>query len=151
MLWNAFKEVVVYTMVHFRKKYTYSSLFPSPLSYMLEQLRFLSKVPLVWHNISLKLTDSLTQIVRIRRKNTTLKFWIQIPWSSTIFFPVFSLEPVCCKKQQKSSWPVTGLWNRGPLKIRQYQTSGMATKRMYFVRDHVWLETPQSILPLIHV
>ena len=27
------------------------------------------------------------------------------------------LEPVCCKKQQKSSWPVTGLWNRGPLKI----------------------------------
>ena len=30
---------------------------------MLEQLRFLSKVPLVWHNISLKLTDSLTQIM----------------------------------------------------------------------------------------
>ena len=26
------------------------------------------------------------------------------------------LEPVCCKKQQKSSWPVTGLGNRGPLK-----------------------------------
>ena len=26
-------------------------------------------------------------------------------------------EPVCCKKQQKSSWPVTGLWNRGHLKI----------------------------------
>ena len=27
------------------------------------------------------------------------------------------LEPVCCKKQQKkSSWPVTGLQNRGPLK-----------------------------------
>jgi hypothetical protein len=30
----------------------------------------------------------------------------------------YMLEPVCCKKQQKkSSWPVTGLWNRGPLKI----------------------------------
>ena len=29
-----------------------------------------------------------------------------------------ALEPVCCKKQQKKSyWPVTGLWNRGPLKI----------------------------------
>ena len=29
-----------------------------------------------------------------------------------------NLEPVCCKKQQKkSSWPVTGIWNRGPLKI----------------------------------
>ena len=28
------------------------------------------------------------------------------------------LEPVCCKKQQKkSSWPVTGLWYRGALKI----------------------------------
>jgi hypothetical protein len=28
------------------------------------------------------------------------------------------LEPVCCKKQQKkSTWAVTGLWNRGRLKI----------------------------------
>ena len=28
------------------------------------------------------------------------------------------IEPVCCKEQQKkSSLPVTGLWNRGPLKI----------------------------------
>ena len=27
------------------------------------------------------------------------------------------LEPVCCKKHQKCSWPVTALWNRGPLKI----------------------------------
>ena len=27
-------------------------------------------------------------------------------------------KPVCYKKQQKESfWPVTGLWNRGPLKI----------------------------------
>ena len=26
------------------------------------------------------------------------------------------LEPFCCKKQQKSSWPVIGLQNRGPLK-----------------------------------
>ena len=26
------------------------------------------------------------------------------------------LEPVCCKKQQKSFWPVTGLQNREPLK-----------------------------------
>ena len=30
---------------------------------------------------------------------------------------VLGLEPLCCKKQQKSSWPVTSLWNRGPLKI----------------------------------
>ena len=29
---------------------------------------------------------------------------------------LFALEPVCCKKQQKNSWPVTGLWNRWPLK-----------------------------------
>ena len=29
---------------------------------------------------------------------------------------LFVLEPVCCKKQQKKSWPVTGLWIRGPLK-----------------------------------
>ena len=29
-----------------------------------------------------------------------------------------SLESVCCKKKQKkSSWPVTSLWNMGPLKI----------------------------------
>ena len=28
-----------------------------------------------------------------------------------------ALEPVCCKKRQKSSCPVTGLWSRGPLKI----------------------------------
>ena len=27
------------------------------------------------------------------------------------------VEPIYCKKQQKRSWPVTGLWNRGPLKI----------------------------------
>ena len=27
------------------------------------------------------------------------------------------LEPICCKKQQKSSWPVAGLWNRGYLDI----------------------------------
>ena len=27
------------------------------------------------------------------------------------------LEPVCHKKQQKISWPVTALWIRGPLKI----------------------------------
>ena len=28
-----------------------------------------------------------------------------------------ALELVCCKKQQKSSWSVTGLWNRGPLRV----------------------------------
>ena len=28
----------------------------------------------------------------------------------------FSLEPVCCKKQQKSPWPVTDLGKRGLLK-----------------------------------
>ena len=28
-----------------------------------------------------------------------------------------ALEPVCCKKRQKSSCPVTGLQNRGPLNI----------------------------------
>ena len=28
-----------------------------------------------------------------------------------------TLEAVCCKKQKKSSWPVTGFLNRGPLKI----------------------------------
>ena len=27
------------------------------------------------------------------------------------------VEPIYCKKQQKRSWPVTGLWNRGPLNI----------------------------------
>ena len=27
-----------------------------------------------------------------------------------------ALEPVCCKKQKKGSWPITGLQNRGPLK-----------------------------------
>ena len=27
-----------------------------------------------------------------------------------------TLEPICCKKQQKCSWPVTGLQNKGPLK-----------------------------------
>ena len=27
-----------------------------------------------------------------------------------------ALEPVCCEKQQKSSWPITGLRNRGPVK-----------------------------------
>ena len=26
------------------------------------------------------------------------------------------LEPCCCTRVQKSTWPVTGLWNRGPLK-----------------------------------
>ena len=39
-----------------------------------------------------------------------------------IFFPkekikINYVEPIYCKKQQRSSWPVTGLWNRGPLKI----------------------------------
>ena len=30
----------------------------------------------------------------------------------------YILETICCKKQQKKSrWTVTGLWNRGPLKI----------------------------------
>jgi hypothetical protein len=35
--------------------------------------------------------------------------------SSTSYQKSF-LEPVCCKKQKKSSWTVTGLWNRRPLK-----------------------------------
>ena len=43
-------------------------------------------------------------------------------WSKHAFYSHLTanaLEPVCCKKQQKkSSWPVTGLWNRGPLKIK---------------------------------
>ena len=34
----------------------------------------------------------------------------------TNFLYFYTLEPVCCKKQQKSSWPVTGLRNRGHLK-----------------------------------
>ena len=33
------------------------------------------------------------------------------------FLSTLLLEPVCCKKPQKSPWPGTGLWNRGPLKI----------------------------------
>ena len=33
------------------------------------------------------------------------------------FLYLKKFEPVYCKKQQKSSWPVTVLWNRGPLKI----------------------------------
>ena len=36
--------------------------------------------------------------------------------SRCIFTHFAHLEPVCCKKQQKNSWPVTGLRNRGPLK-----------------------------------
>ena len=32
-------------------------------------------------------------------------------------FEGWALELDCCKIQQKSSWPATGLWNRGPLKI----------------------------------
>ena len=42
-------------------------------------------------------------------------------WTGAVWF-VYQfhsriLEPVCCKNLQKnSSWPVTGLWSRGPLK-----------------------------------
>ena len=37
---------------------------------------------------------------------------------SSSFYIYHFLEPVCCKKQQKkSSWPITGLRSRWPLKI----------------------------------
>ena len=51
-----------------------------------------------------------------------LRFVISQPKSKLIVFKSSvhmiqgDLEPVCCKEQQKSSWPVTGLWNR-PYKI----------------------------------
>ena len=42
----------------------------------------------------------------------------RISYDSLLFtwITIMHLEPVCCKKQQKSSWPVTGLRDRGPLK-----------------------------------
>ena len=47
------------------------------------------------------------------------------------------LEPVCCKKQQKkSSWPVTGLRNRGPLDSEGPE---------WFQTDCIWVH----MIPLI--
>ena len=47
------------------------------------------------------------------QKNTFRKHQKKIPHTY-----VYMLDPVCCKKWQKivPEWPVTGLWNRGPLK-----------------------------------
>ena len=43
---------------------------------------------------------------------------LTMPGSSINDKSGLALEPVCCKNQQKKSFcPVTGLWNRGPLKI----------------------------------
>ena len=40
---------------------------------------------------SLKNCQTIVAFQKFERKNTTLKFWIKMPWSSTIFLPFFSL------------------------------------------------------------
>ena len=54
---------------------------------------------------------------RFRRASCTMMRFDEICYHKNLLIKGM-LEPVCCKKQQKkSSWPVTGLWNRRPLKI----------------------------------
>ena len=104
----------------------FPSIPPSPLSF----LEFL--LPLFCFSVAATAvayfttsTQGLTGTYQniFKQKSMSYGCWDLFPacnpsiWEIEFCDSAYALEPVCCKKRQKnSSWPVTGLWSRGPLK-----------------------------------
>ena len=56
------------------------------------------------------LNRCISKALYLKWSTVVLRYWSDKNYLWYIFD--YMLEPVCCKKRQKSSWPVTGLGNR---------------------------------------